>query len=378
MAEPQIDLDNPPILIVDDLPSNTDVIVAMLEAAGFDNVLCINDARATLEAFREFRPDLILLDLHMPHLNGLDVIEQLKPEIGNEYIPILMLTADATSEAKEHALSVGAKDFLSKPFDHTEVVLRIRNLLETRGLYKQLQRQKETLEEKVEERTGQLEFAKIELLERLALAAEIRDDETGHHTQRVGRVSALIAQALGLGDRSVELIRRAAPLHDIGKIATPDSILLKPGKLSSTEWRVMKRHTKVGARLLSNSIASSLQLAETIALTHHEHWDGNGYTGLAGTDIPAVGRLVAVVDVFDALTNRRPYKEAWELDRAVDEIKSQRGLQFEPRIVDAFLEVHSTVDLLEPEEIPQHLVVDLSEALSVAGSNDVLTEPSAN
>ena len=373
---PPIERANPPILIVDDLASNTDVIEAMLEAAGFDNFLSINDPRQAVALYKDFRPDLILLDLHMPHLDGVDVIDLLKPEIGNEYVPILMLTADVTTEAKERALSVGAKDFLSKPFDHTEVILRIRNLLETRGLYKQLHRQNETLEEKVEERTSQLEFAKIELLERLALAAEIRDDETGHHTQRVGRVCALIGQALGLGDRSVELIRRAAPLHDIGKIATPDSILLKPGKLSASEWRVMKRHTKIGARLLSNSIASALQLAETIALTHHEHWDGNGYTGLEGEDIPAVGRLVAVVDVFDALTNRRPYKEAWDLERAVTEIKVQRGRQFDPRIVDAFLEVHSTIDLLEPEEMPQHMVVDLSEAVSVA-TDDVLTERSA-
>ena len=369
---------NAPILIVDDLSSNTDVIEAMLEDAGFFNLRSVNDPRDTVGTYREFRPDLILLDLHMPHLNGMEVIDQLRPEIGSEFVPILILTADVTNQAKEHALSVGAKDFVSKPFDHTEVILRIRNLLETRSLYKQLHRQNETLEEKVAERTSQLEFAKIEILERLALAAEIRDDETGHHTQRVGRVSALIGQALGLNDRSVELIRRAAPLHDIGKIATPDSILLKPGKLSQSEWSVMKRHTKIGARLLSNSIASALQLAESIALTHHEHWNGGGYTGLAGKDIPAVGRLVAVVDVFDALTNRRPYKEAWALDRAVDEIKSQRGLQFEPRIVDAFLEVHSTIDLLEPEEMPQHMVVDLSEALSVASDQDVLSEPSAS
>lgn len=368
---------NPPILIVDDLESNTQLFEAMLEDAGFDNLRSLNDPRQTLEAFREFRPDLILLDLHMPHMSGVEVINQLRSELANEYVPILVLTADDTSPAKERALSAGATDFLSKPFDNTEVILRIRNLLETRELYRQLHRQKATLEEKVAERTSQLEFAKIEILERLAVAAEIRDDETGRHTQRVGRVSALIAQALGLPDRSVELIRRAAPLHDIGKIATPDSILLKPGSLSPAEWQVMKRHTKVGARLLANSISSALQVAETIALTHHEHWDGNGYTGMAGEAIPAVGRLVAVVDVFDALTNHRPYKEAWDLERSVDEIRSQRGRQFEPRIVDAFLEVNSTVNLLEPEEISQHMVVDLAEAISVAADTDLVWESTA-
>lgn len=364
------------ILIVEDSASDALLLETILGESDYTDVLAVDDPRRAVAVFRAFSPDLILLDLHMPHMNGLDVIHALQPEIGSQYLPILMLTADVTSEARTRALSMGAKDFLTKPFDAVEVRLRIKNLLETRSLYRELSAQNEILERKVAERTEELEIAKIEILERLALTAELRDDETGVHTQRVGRMCALVAQALELDDHDVDLIRRASPLHDIGKIATPDRILLKPGKLSPAEWKIMKRHTEIGARLLSNSIASTLQLAETIALTHHERWDGGGYTGVAGRDIPLCGRIVAVSDVFDALTHRRPYKEAWPVDRAVDEVSAQRGAQFEPRVVDAFLEVHREHDLLEPAEIANYAVVDLSGASAAVAEADVLREAS--
>lgn len=365
---------NARLLIIDDSPSEVLFLETILEEAGYGEIVSIHDPRRALSTFRAYQPDLVLLDLHMPHMSGLDVMDVLQVEIGPQYVPILVLTADISSEARVRTLSMGAKDFLTKPFDPIEVTLRIKNLLQTRALYKELSEQNEILEQKVSARTMELEAAKIEILERLALAAELRDDETGVHTQRVGRMCALLAQTLGFSDEKIELIRRASPLHDIGKIATPDSILLKAGKLSSDEWKVMKRHTEVGARLLSNSIATTLQLAQAIALTHHERWDGTGYAGLRGMDIPLCGRIVAVTDVFDALTHRRPYKEAWPLDQAVDEIASQRGKQFEPLIVDAFLEISAHHDLLNPEELPNHAVVNLSAARSVVAEADIQRE----
>lgn len=353
------------ILIVDDMPSNCHLLEVILEESGYSDFMSLHDPREVLDAYRAFSPDIVLLDLHMPHMNGLDVIAALQEEIGASYLPILMLTADVTAEAKIRALSLGAKDFLSKPFDFTEVTLRINNLLDTRVFYKEIQRQNEHLEQRVRDRSVELEQAKVETLERLALAAELRDDTTGKHTQRVGRISALVAAALGLADEKVELMRRAAPLHDIGKIATPDKILLKPGSLTPQEWAIMKKHTSDGARLLSNSKAPALRIAHTIAYTHHERWNGSGYLGVAGDDIPLAGRIVGVVDVFDALAHRRPYKDAWSVDEAIQEITDQRGNQFDPVVVDAFLEVHQHIDLLQPPETKSHFHVDLSEAEKV-------------
>ncbi|MDQ2731839.1 MAG: HD domain-containing protein [Armatimonadota bacterium] len=219
---------------------------------------------------------------------------------------------------------------MTKPLDSTEVLLRIHNMLETRF-------HSILLEHRVQERTRDLDNAQMETLERLALAAEYRDDDTGLHTRRVGFSAASIAEAMGLPAPQVDLILRAAPLHDVGKIGIADSILLKPGKLSYEEFATMKTHIRIGAKILSGSISPWLQLAEEIALTHHERWDGKGYCGLESEAIPLSGRIVTVADVFDALTHERPYKDAWSIVDAVAEIKSQRGRQFDPGVVDAFL-----------------------------------------
>ena len=216
----------------------------------------------------------------MPHMDGLDVMDQLNQLAEASYLPILMLTGDMTPEARREALSRGAKDFVNKPFHSDEVLLRIRTLLETRFLYLQIQSQNQVLEAKVAERTLELESAQIEILERLARAAEFRDDNTGQHTERVGQMAAVIAREIGLPDAQVSLISRAAPLHDVGKIGIPDSILLKLGKLTDDEFALVKTHTTIGARILSGSRFSLLQLAEEIAFTHHESWDGNGYEGM--------------------------------------------------------------------------------------------------
>jgi putative two-component system response regulator len=330
---------NARILIVDDEPTNVDVLRRLLDRAGFNRLETTTDARDAASMYVRFRPDLVLLDLHMPHMDGLAVLDQLNEIVEASYLPILMLTGDISPEARRDALSRGAKDFINKPFDSDEVLLRIRTLLETRFLYLQIQSHNQMLEAKVRERTRELESAQIEIIERLARAAEFRDDNTGQHTERVGQMAALLAKEMGLPDSQVALIRRAAPLHDVGKIGVPDAILLKLGRLTEQEFAVVKTHTVIGARILGGSRFPILRLAEEIAFNHHERWDGDGYAGIARDAIPLAGRIVTVADVFDALTQKRPYKSAWPVDQAVAEIDRQRGRQFDPLLVDTFLTV---------------------------------------
>jgi putative two-component system response regulator len=330
---------NARILIVDDESHNIDILRRILARAGFTRIESTTDSRDAKRLYVRHRPDLVLLDLHMPHLDGLGVMAQLAEISEASYLPILILSADVTPEARRDALSRGAKDFVNKPFQADEILLRIKTLLETRLLYLQIQSQNQLLEAKVRERTRALEEAQIEIVERLAMAAEFRDDNTGQHTQRVGQMSALLARQLGMPDGQVSLIRRAAPLHDVGKIGVPDAILLKLGKLTEQEFAVVKTHTVIGARILSGGKFPLLRLAEEIAYSHHERWDGTGYASLSETDIPLPGRIVAVADVFDALTQQRPYKPAWPVTDAVAEIERQRGRQFDPGVVDAFLRV---------------------------------------
>jgi putative two-component system response regulator len=334
---PQRSFKHARIMIVDDEPANVDLLRRVLGRAGFHKLDSTNDPREAVSLYVETRPDLILLDLHMPHVDGLAVMDRLNDIVEASYLPILMLTGDMTPEARREALSRGAKDFVNKPFNPDEVLLRIRTLLETRFLYLQIQSHNQMLEAKVRERTRELEAAQIEIIERLARAAEFRDDNTGQHTERVGQMAALLARELGLPDAQVSLIRRAAPLHDVGKIGIPDSILLKLGKLTPAEFELVKTHTTIGARILSGSRFALLRLAEEIAFSHHEQWDGRGYAGLAGDQIPLAGRIVTVADVFDALTQKRPYKAAWPVEEAIAEIERQRGRQFDPDVVDAFL-----------------------------------------
>ena len=330
---------NARILIVDDEEANVDVLRRTLAHAGFTRIESTSDSREAAPLYVQHRPDLILLDLHMPHLDGLAVMDQLNEIAEASYLPILILSADLMPEARREALSRGAKDFVNKPFQQDELLLRIRTLLETRFLYIQIQSQNQLLEAKVRERTRALEEAQIEILERLAVAAEFRDDNTGQHTQRVGQMSALLAKQLGLPDTQITLIRRAAALHDVGKIGVPDTILMKIGKLTPEEFDVVKTHTAIGARILSGGKFPLLRLAEEIAFTHHERWDGEGYAHISGTDIALAGRIVAVADVFDALTQQRPYKPAWPVGDAIAEIGRQRGRQFDPDVVDAFMRV---------------------------------------
>jgi len=327
------------ILLIDDQEPNVRALRRVLGAAGYQQVSSTCDSREAAELFRRVQPDLVLLDLQMPHMDGLAVLEQLGGIVpATSYVPVLVLTGHGAPEARQRALALGATDFVAKPFDMAEVLLRIRNLLQTRRLHVRLQEENADLERRVEERSRELTRAQMEVLERLARAAECRDDDTGQHTHRVGRCAARLARALDLPASDVTTIERAAPLHDVGKIGIPDQILLKPGRLTPDEVAVMRTHTVLGAQLLAGGSSELVRVAEQIARHHHERWDGAGYPeGLSGDAIPLVARIVGLVDFFDALSHDRPYRPAWALEAVLEEIRSQRGRHFDPALVDAFL-----------------------------------------
>jgi len=364
VALPNRPTDEARILIVDDEEPNIRLLEQILSTGGYTCVHSTSDSRQVLDLYREFEPDLILLDIKMPHLDGHQVLEQLGSVVPeDEYLPVLVLTSDGSTPTKRRALSGGAKDFLTKPFSSVEVRLRVQNLLETRFLHRTLRDHNRLLEQRVERRTAQLvrrtdelEEARIEILQRLARAAEFRDDATGLHTRRVARIAFLLAERLGLPDEDVGLIRRAAPLHDIGKIGVPDTVLLKPGPLDTSEIEVMRAHAAIGADILSGSRVPLLGTGREIALTHHEWWDGSGYpAGLGDEAIPASGRVVAAADVFDALTHKRPYKDAWSPEDAADEIRRLAGIQFDPQVAaalgDLFREGQLDERRLEEDEV---------------------------
>jgi len=328
-------------LIVDDEQPHLRVMEMTLGKWGYINVHSTVDPREALPLFLENRPDIVLLDLTMPNLDGFGVMQQLQSTLApGEYVPIVMLSSDGSPDARRKAWALGARDFFTKPFNANEFMLRILNLLETRYLHLQLKNQNQLLEQRVEERTEKLRNSQIEMLERLGQAAEYRDDDTGQHTQRVGEMAGKIAAAMGLPPQQVELIRRAAPLHDVGKIGISEKILLKPGGLSKEEFDVIKTHTTIGAGLLGGGDSDFLRAAERIALSHHERWDGGGYpSGLREETIPLEARIVAIADVFDAISHDRPYEKAWPRAAAMAEIAKQAGAQFDPAAVEAFQKV---------------------------------------
>ncbi|MDZ7799844.1 MAG: response regulator [Trueperaceae bacterium] len=329
------------ILFVDDEEVNLVLLRRIMERQGYRAVLTCDDPHRAQGLITEHDVDLLITDLRMPTLNGLELISQVmagRPP--DDWFPVAVITADTSPDAEQEALERGAKDVITKPFRAAQIHLRVQNLLRTRFYHQALVQHAAHLETQVRARTTELEMARLDLLERLALAAEFRDYVTGRHTQRVGRLAALLAGRLGMEASRVELLERAAPLHDVGKIGIPDAILLKPGRLSTPEFEAMQEHVDVGAQLLAEGHSELMALARTVALTHHERWDGSGYPrGLSGDEIPLEGQLVALADVFDTLVNERPYKPAWPVDTAVAEIRQQRGRWFAPRVVDAFIQV---------------------------------------
>jgi len=387
------------ILIVEDSPTQAQRLRLVLTGAGYEVEVAANGREGLVKA-EPTRVDLVISDVTMPEMDGFEFCRAMKSAEVTRRVPIILLTALASPADIIKGLEAGADNFIPKPYDNEHLLNRVGRIfeqLELRGqqglemgvnltvggsriavtanrhqitellfstfekmssqhdqlvganreleharaeadrLTLELGHHNEVLEQLVRSRTRDLDQARLETLERLALAAEYRDDDTHEHAQRVGRSAALIAAALDLPAEDVELIRRAAPLHDIGKIGVSDTILLKPGKLSAHEFEVMKTHTTMGAEILAGSGSRVLQLSEQISLSHHERCDGKGYPhGLAGEEIPLIGRLVAIADVFDALTHRRPYKEAWPLDAAVAEIRVSAGRHLDPRLVEIF------------------------------------------
>ena len=329
------------ILIVDDEPGNVQLLQRILVREGYRRVTGLSNPREAMAVIDEDRLDVVLLDLHMPVVDGYQILESITTSLdpARRTLPVIVLTADATPEARRRALTSGAADFITKPFDVVEVALRIRNTLERQQLHSEVRRQNELLEDRVRARTVELERAQLETFERLALAAEYRDDDTGRHTRRVGGVARAIAEQLGMAATDLDLLERAAGLHDVGKIGVPDGILLKPDRLTPEEFEVVKTHTVIGARILSGSHSPLLQLGEIIAGSHHERWDGRGYHGLAGEDIPLHARITTLADAFDAMTTDRPYRAARSREEATEEIRRERGGQFDPSVVDVFLDL---------------------------------------
>lgn len=349
------------IAIVDDERLNILAVRKHLQKAGYANFLLVEDSTTAVDQLRREKPDLVLLDILMPQVSGLDILHVMQHDPKLQRIPVLIMTATSERDLKRICLDLGAIDFLAKPLDPMDLVPRVRNTLANKLAQDKLEAHASKLEEEVSRRTAQLTASREEVVHCLARAAEFRDDDTGHHVIRVGKYVGQIALQLGFDPQQVEVLELAAQLHDMGKIAIPDSILHKPGKLDEGERRVMKkhcafgrdmldpltddekrvlqRHASLGSDLLKVNSSPLLMLASKIAQTHHEWWDGTGYPlGLKGTDIPIEGRMTAVADVYDALSSERPYKSAFPREKCFQILEEGRGTHFDPDVIDAFFE----------------------------------------
>lgn len=352
---------NAKIMIVDDEPLNVMTFRQHLKMEGYENFVTTNDGREALHLLRSERPDVLLLDIRMPQVSGLDILRVIGLDPVLQHIPVLILTAAVDPVTRQQALDLGANDFLQKPIDPNELLPRVRNAIVMKKHYDMAASETTRLEQQIERRTRQLEATRQQLILCLARAAEHRDNDTGNHVIRVGRYTSIIAKQMGYPENRLEMLEQAAQLHDVGKIGVPDSILFKPGKLgydeyelmkkhcalgrqiiepiSEKEWNILKTHTRIGESMLHVRSSSLLMLAARIAQTHHERWDGKGYPlGLQGEDIPLEGRIVAVADVFDALSSKRPYKDPFPRQKCFDILLEGRGTQFDPAVVDAFFD----------------------------------------
>jgi len=327
------------ILVCDDSVTNVMLLSGLCQNEGYGETVTVTDPRKVLPTLEKDTFDLLMLDIEMPHLDGFEVMAMVRKKFSAETLPILILTGLKKTEVRNRALSEGASDFLNKPFDQTEVLLRVRNLLKIHNAYKIQENINHQLEKKVQERTRELNKASEELVHRLAMIGEMRDKETGNHVIRVGEYARELAELSNLPSEICYLINKAAPLHDIGKVGIADNILLKPGKLDETEVVSMKTHAEKGGEILGQHDSILMQLAASIALNHHEKWNGKGYPkGLGGESIPVEARITAISDVFDALTTQRPYKPAWPVEKAIAYLKEQSGKSFDPHLVMLFLD----------------------------------------
>ena len=353
----------PLILCVDDDDIILELLSDFIKTLGY-TPLQARDGVAGLKLAREHLPDIILLDMMMPGLSGLEVCKKLKKDPQTWDIPVVMITALGNIEDRIKALEAGADDFLTKPVVFPELKARLKSLLEVKAHRDHLKRYKEELEREVKRKTRelhetlkalteahhQIKELSLEIIFRLSRAAEYRDEHTGEHIQRMAHYSAIIARRLGLNEEAVESILYAAPLHDIGKIGIPDRVLLKPGPLDEREWKIMKKHTEIGAEILRGTRSGFAKVGQIVALYHHERWDGTGYPyGLKGTEIPLAARIVAIADVFDALTSDRPYRKAFSVEEAFKIIEQGMGTHFDPQASAVFLEARE--EILEIKEI---------------------------
>jgi putative two-component system response regulator len=353
-------LANPRIAIVDDQPLNVKVVKKYLTLAGYRQFFTTTDSTQALDLVFQEHPDVVLLDIMMPQVSGLEILEKLRQNEEFADLPVIILTAANDKETKITALRLGATEFLGKPVDSVELEARLKNVLSAKAHQDRVKNYAWEMELEVAARTAELADAYREVVGCLAKVGEYRDNETGNHVVRVGRYSQIIARRLGLSDEMVERIAQAAPLHDIGKVGIPDAILLKPGKLENVEFQQMRghcdygksicapfsdqpgnsfrSHATAGAEITRCSTTPVLRMAATIAATHHERWDGTGYPrGLAGEEIPIEGRITSVADVFDALTSKRPYKPAFSVEKSLEIMREGSGTQFDAAILDAFL-----------------------------------------
>ena len=354
------------IMIIDDEPLNIMTFRQHLKMEGYENFVTTSDAREALHLLRNERPDVLLLDIRMPEISGLDILRVIGLDPVLQHIPVLILTAASDPATRKQALDLGASDFLQKPIEPNELLPRVRNAIVIKKHYDMASSEATRLEQQVERRTRQLEATRQQLILCLARAAEHRDNDTGNHVIRVGRYTSIIAKQMGYPENRLEMLEQAAQLHDVGKIGIPDAILFKPGKLgvdeydmmkrhcalgrqiiepiSEKEWNILKTHTRIGESMLHVRSSSLLMLAARIAQTHHERWDGKGYPlGLLGEDIPLEGRIVAVADVFDALSSKRPYKDPFPREKCFEILREGRGTQFDPAVIDAFFDCSSEI-----------------------------------
>ncbi len=317
------------VLVVDDTPINLEVLSGILQPE-YHVKAALNGQQALKIADSDPPPDMILLDIMMPGMDGYAVCRKLKSNPETEKIPVIFVTAKAEIEDETKGLEMGAVDYIIKPVSPPIVMVRVRTQL---ALYDQ----NRELEHKVQQRTAELHQSRLEIIHRLGRAAEYKDNQTGMHVIRMSHYARIIAQTISANRAWVELIYNAAPMHDIGKIGTPDAILQKSGKLDEKEWGVMRKHPEIGVEIIGDNPSELLQMAKEIALGHHEKWDGSGYpAGLKGESIPLSARIVSLADVFDALTTERPYKQAWPTEKAVEYIDQQSGRQFDPELVAVF------------------------------------------
>ncbi len=324
------------LLLVDDIPANLKVLVSYLQNFNF-KVRIAQDGEDALQQVSYAKPDLILLDVMMPKIDGFETCRCLKQNPETQNIPVIFMSALNDTFDKVAGFEAGGVDYITKPFQHEEVLARVNTHLTLKHLREQVAEQNTFLEQRVKQRTQELDAIRLHVIRSLGRAAEYRDNETGRHVIRMSKCAARLAKALDLDDDACEMILNASPMHDVGKIGIPDHILLKPGKLEPDEWSVMKTHATIGEEILSGNDSELLKTAALIARTHHERWDGSGYPeGLKGDDIPLISRIVSICDVFDALLSRRPYKEPWELSTVLDYINNNSGILFDPHLVELF------------------------------------------